>query len=91
MVFHLAADHGGRGYIDSHQVECSTNMILDGQVFEILAKWSGKNRFCFIWLRLSHISSNGCRKGSFPLRRHGYTSYEADDLYGWAKLMGELF
>ncbi|MBT3471049.1 MAG: NAD-dependent epimerase/dehydratase family protein, partial [Opitutae bacterium] len=33
VVFHLAADHGGRGYIDSHQVECSTNMILDGQVF----------------------------------------------------------
>ena len=33
VVFHLAADHGGRGYIDSHPVECSTNMILDGQVF----------------------------------------------------------
>ena len=33
VVFHLAADHGGRGYIDAHQVECSTNMILDGQVF----------------------------------------------------------
>ena len=33
VLFHLAADHGGRGYIDSHQVECSTNMILDGQVF----------------------------------------------------------
>ncbi len=34
VVFHLAADHGGRGYIDSHPVECSTNMILDGQVFK---------------------------------------------------------
>ena len=22
VVFHLAADHGGRGYIDSHPVEC---------------------------------------------------------------------
>src|SRR6516164_8114239 len=29
-VFHNAADHGGRGYIDLHQVNCSTNMILDG-------------------------------------------------------------
>ena len=33
VVFHLAADHGGRGYIDTHPVECSTNMILDGSVF----------------------------------------------------------
>jgi len=33
-VFHLAADHGGRGYVDLHQVECSTNLILDGMIFE---------------------------------------------------------
>lgn len=32
-VFHLAASHGGRGYIDSHPVECVTNLILDGTVF----------------------------------------------------------
>ena len=25
VVFHLAADHGGRGYIATHPVECSTN------------------------------------------------------------------
>ena len=34
VVFHLAADHGGRGYVDLHQVECSTNLILDGQLFK---------------------------------------------------------
>ena len=34
VVFHLAACHGGRGYIDSHPVECSTNLILDGNVFK---------------------------------------------------------
>ena len=25
-VFHLAADHGGRGYVDLHQYACSTNL-----------------------------------------------------------------
>ena len=37
VVFHLAADHGGRGYIDLHQVNCSTNLVLDGQVFKTAA------------------------------------------------------
>ena len=29
VVFHLAADHGGRGYVDLHQYDCSTNLGLD--------------------------------------------------------------
>ena len=33
VVFHLAADHGGRGYVDLHQADCSTNLVLDGLVF----------------------------------------------------------
>ena len=33
MVFHLAADHGGRGYVDLHQAACATNLALDGNLF----------------------------------------------------------
>jgi len=33
VVFHLAADHGGRGYVDLHQAACATNLLLDGLVF----------------------------------------------------------
>src|SRR5437879_1094401 len=29
VVFHLAALHGGRGYIDTHPVECMNNLLLD--------------------------------------------------------------
>ena len=32
-LFHLAAIHGGRGYVDPHNVECSMNLVLDGQLF----------------------------------------------------------
>ena len=32
VVFHLAATHGGRGYIDTHQAACSSNLALDGIV-----------------------------------------------------------
>ena len=33
VFFHLAADHGGRGYVDLHQAACATNLLLDGLVF----------------------------------------------------------
>ena len=32
-VFHLAADHGGRGYVDLHQAGPASNFFLDGLVF----------------------------------------------------------
>ena len=33
VVFHLAAHHGGRGFIDERDPECSRNLVLDGNVF----------------------------------------------------------
>ena len=91
VVFHLAADHGGRGYIDSHPVECSTNMILDGQVFRHAHK-NGAEKIVF--------ASSGCvyptsaqmdvTKEVFLYEDMVKPPYEADDLYGWAKLMAEL-
>src|SRR4030065_742021 len=33
VVFHLAADHGGRGYVDLHQAGPASNFLLDGIVF----------------------------------------------------------
>ena len=33
VVFHLAADHGGRCYVDLHQAACATNLALDANLF----------------------------------------------------------
>ncbi|HSF32811.1 MAG TPA: NAD-dependent epimerase/dehydratase family protein, partial [Candidatus Tectomicrobia bacterium] len=33
VVFHLAADHGGRGYVDLHQAGPASNLFLDGLIF----------------------------------------------------------
>jgi len=38
IVFHLAADHGGRGYVDLHQAACATNLTLDGLVFQACSR-----------------------------------------------------
>lgn len=95
VVFHLAALHGGRGYIDAHPAECSTNMILDQLVFEEAWK-AGVNRICF--------ASSGCvypaylqeqTGSSYLLKEDDADAFVRDrafaDLeYGWAKLMGEM-
>ncbi len=91
VVFHLAADHGGRGYVDLHQVECSTNLILDGQIFKACREL-GVEKVVF--------ASSGCVYPNYmqtnPKEEVYLTEdivappYDADNLYGWAKLMGEL-
>lgn len=91
VVFHLAADHGGRGYVDLHQVECSKNLILDGTVFRAAHE-----------ARVEKIvyASSGCVYPNHLQANPGedfYLTedmvgppYDADNMYGWAKLMGEL-
>ncbi|MGH9782737.1 MAG: NAD-dependent epimerase/dehydratase family protein [Terriglobia bacterium] len=91
IVFHLAADHGGRGYVDLHQAACSTNFILDGLIIRT-AHEAGVDRVVY--------ASSGCVYPNFLQRDTQeilYLTeemvgppYEADNIYGWAKLLGEM-
>ena len=91
VVFHLAADHGGRGYVDLHQAACATNLALDGLLF-MAAKEAGVDKIVF--------ASSGCvypnHLQTDPTEILYLTEdmvgpvYDADNMYGWAKLMGEM-
>lgn len=91
VVFHLAADHGGRGYVDLHQAACATNLALDGMLF-YEAKQAGVDRVVY--------ASSGCVYPNFrqmDLTEELYLTedmagppFDADNMYGWAKLMAEL-
>lgn len=91
VVFHLAADHGGRGYIDTHPVECSTNMILDGLVFRSCHQ-AGVEKVVFASSGCVYPTSKQMNPEEKVYLREDMVKppYEADDLYGWAKLMAEL-
>jgi nucleoside-diphosphate-sugar epimerase len=91
VVFHLAADHGGRGYVDRHQAACATNLMLDGIVFHACHR-AGVDKVVY-------ASSASVYPGHLPGDAAGVVSlaeemvgppYDADGLYGWAKLMGEI-
>ena len=90
VVFHLAADHGGRGYVDLHQAACAANLALDGMLF-MACRDAGVEKIVY--------ASSGC---VYPNFRQGdpdeilYLTeemvgppYDADNMYGWAKLMAE--
>jgi nucleoside-diphosphate-sugar epimerase len=91
IVFHLAADHGGRGYVDLHQAACATNLALDGMLF-LACRNAGVEKIVY--------ASSGCVYPNFlqnnPNEEIYLTEdkvvppYDADNMYGWAKLMAEL-
>jgi nucleoside-diphosphate-sugar epimerase len=91
VVFHLAAIHGGRGYVDLHQAETAKNLTLDGMLVRA-AHAAGVERFCF--------ASSGCVYPSYKqqdVTQELYLTedmvgppYDADNMYGWAKLMTEM-
>jgi nucleoside-diphosphate-sugar epimerase len=91
LVFHLAADHGGRGYVDTHQAGPASNLLLDGLVFR--EAWRAG-------VRKVVYASSGC---VYPNHLQGDPDqalylreeqvgppFDPDNMYGAAKLMGEL-
>jgi nucleoside-diphosphate-sugar epimerase len=91
VVFHIAADHGGRGYVDLHQAGPASNFFLDGLVFAEALKAKVKKVV---------FASSGCVYPNFmqsDLKKELYLTEDltngpndADNTYGWAKLMGEF-
>lgn len=91
VVFHLAADHGGRGYVDLHQAGPASNLFLDGLVFWEAVK-AGVEKVVY--------ASSGCvypnymqtdpHKEIYLREEDVKPPHDADNMYGWAKLMAEL-
>jgi nucleoside-diphosphate-sugar epimerase len=90
-VFHLAADHGGRGYVDTFQAGPAANLCLDGTLFREAVR-AGVAKVVF--------ASSGCVYPNFLQADPGQELYLAEDqvgppfdpdhMYGWAKLSAEL-
>jgi len=94
LVFHLAAAHGGRAYIETHPADCASNMALDSIIFW-RASENNADKVVF--------ASSACVYPS-TLQEEGPITYLKEDMvdaftcgkacadeeYGWAKLMGEM-
>ena len=95
IVFHLAAAHGGRGYIETHPIECLNNMVLDHSVFRSAAS-NGVAQIVYASsacvyptvLQDSAEATHALVEDDANFTEPGKAF--ADGAYGWAKLVGEL-
>ena len=96
IVFHLAAIHGGRGFITTHPADVSSNFSIDHHVFEASMDANVKN---LVFASTACVYPTDLQKeigtdyklkedDSDPLKLDGYMS--ADIEYGWGKLMSEM-
>jgi nucleoside-diphosphate-sugar epimerase len=91
VVFHLAAIHGGRGFVDLHQAACSQNLALDGMLIKA-AHEAGVEKFVFAssgCVYPNHLQQDVSQELYLTEAMVG-PPYEADNMYGWAKLMTEM-
>lgn len=95
VVIHLAAVHGGRGFIDTHPADCCQNMAIDQTVFDMCMQ-TNVERICFAssaCVYPTHLQRSG--GGTYLLKEDDADPFldgkaNADLEYGWAKLMGEM-
>ena len=96
IVFHLAAIHGGRGFITTHPADVSSNFSIDHHVFEACMNSNVKNLVfastaCVYPTELQNEIGSDYKlkeEDADPLKLDGYMS--ADIEYGWGKLMSEM-
>ena len=96
IVFHFAADHGGRGYIDAHPADVCSNFAIDHHVFDAcnntdVEKVIFSSSACVYPTKLQNEIGSSYKlkeSDSDPENLDGYLS--ADVEYGWAKLMSEI-
>lgn len=91
LIIHFAGDHGGRGYIDLHQAGPASNFYIDGVVFrEALKANVEKVIFASSGCIYPKYLQNNPKKKFYLTEKLAGPPYDADNMYGWAKLMGEL-
>jgi UDP-glucose 4-epimerase len=90
-VFHLAANHGGRGYVDRHQALCAANLALDALMIRASHR-AGVKKFVFASSGGVYPTDLGTGPDDFAYLTEEMAGprYQPDGLQGWAKLATEL-
>lgn len=92
IVFHLACAHGGRGYVDTHEIGCYDNLSLDAKVFRTCAH-NGVEKVVFAssaCVYPIHLQQNIDENLYITEDLVDYNNVkQADGSYGLSKLMAE--
>lgn len=93
-VFHLAAVHGGRGFIETYKQEMLVNLVIDNNVFSSGVKNGVKmmvhaSSACAYPITLQKDEADRHLLEEFEASMDSAETSFADGVYGWTKLIGE--
>lgn len=94
FIFHLAAIHGGRGFIDTQESEILQNFAIDNNVFQVAAENQvsiivSASSACAYPVTLQENFGTSLLK-EMDANIHEPGKAFPDGVYGWVKLIGEL-
>ena len=96
IVFHLAATHGGRGYIETHPADVVSNFSIDHHTLEAACRAGvekvvlASSACVYPPILQEELDSDYLLKETDSDPRKLQVALSADLEYGWSKLMAEL-
>lgn len=88
MVFNLAADMGGMGYIETHKAACMLSVLINTHLL-IASLESGAGRFFFSSSACVYNAAKQRSVNATPLKEEDAYPADPEDGYGWEKLFSE--
>lgn len=88
LVFQLAADMGGMGFIESNKALCMLSVLINTQML-VAAHEAGVQRFFYSSSACVYNSEKQKNPEVVPLREEDAYPAQPEDGYGWEKLFSE--
>ncbi|MBI3445411.1 MAG: NAD-dependent epimerase/dehydratase family protein [Magnetospirillum sp.] len=88
VVFNLACDMGGMGFIEAHKTDCMLSVLINTHLL-MAAHESGCSRYLFASSACVYNGDKQCFPDSPALKEDDAYPALAEDGYGWEKLFGE--
>src|SRR3981081_1731605 len=88
MIYNLAADMGGMGFIETHQAECMLSVLVSTHML-VAAKEAGTERFFYSSSACVYNGDKQTRTDVTALKEEDAYPAMPEDGYGWEKLFSE--
>jgi GDP-D-mannose 3',5'-epimerase len=88
LIYNLAADMGGMGFIETHKAECMLSVLINTNML-MAAQRHGARRFLFASSACVYNAGKQMDAKVTPLKESDAYPALAEDGYGWEKLFSE--
>ena len=88
MIYNLAADMGGMGFIETHKAECMLSVLISTHML-VAAKEAGTERFFYSSSACVYNGDKQTRADVTALKEEDAYPAMPEDGYGWEKLFSE--